>query len=141
MREVGCTPTRIPSRLGEPGSLFSRYKFLQLGLVVVTLLTRTRRELLKRRANDRRAYIFGGFLKPRVTRRPTTSFLFIPRCTTDIHPSPASRRSPRLLSFIRFLPFFPSFSFINKRIAVSWTSYPHPLEGNPVYEYLGGFSV
>lgn len=42
------TGARIPSRLGEPGSLFSRYKFLQLELVVVTLLTRTRRELLKR---------------------------------------------------------------------------------------------
>ena len=53
------TGARIPSRLGEPGSLFSRYKFLQLELVVVTLLTRTRRELLKRLANDRlpRVYI------------------------------------------------------------------------------------
>lgn len=40
------TPTRIPSRLGELGSLFSRYKFLQLQLVVVTLLTGTRCELL-----------------------------------------------------------------------------------------------
>lgn len=45
---VSGTPARIPSRLGEPGSLFSRYKFLQLRLVVVMLLTRTRRELLKR---------------------------------------------------------------------------------------------
>lgn len=45
-KEGLCTPTRIPSRLGEPGSLFSRYKFLQLQLVVVTLLTGTRRELL-----------------------------------------------------------------------------------------------
>lgn len=54
--EVSGTPARIPSRLGEPGSLFSRYKFLQLRLVVVMLLTRTRRELLKRRTIDARIY-------------------------------------------------------------------------------------
>lgn len=63
------SPARIPSRLGEPGSLFSRYKFLQLRLVVVMLLTRTRRELLKRRTIGARIYA-GGFLEPRVTRHP-----------------------------------------------------------------------
>lgn len=103
---LGIHRARIPSRLGEPGSLFSRYKFLQLELVVVTLLTRTRRELLKRLANDQRAYIFGGFLKPRVTRRPTTSFLFIlastqpPLSSSNTH---SSLYSPFILFFFRLL--------------------------------------
>ena len=127
---LGIHRARIPSRLGEPGSLFSRYKFLQLELVVVTLLTRTRRELLKRLANDQRAYIFGGFLKPRVTRRPTTSFLFIlastqpPLSSSNTH---SSLYSPFILFFFRLLineplslaslspflslPFFSSVSF------------------------------
>lgn len=55
--EVSGAPARIPSRLGEPGSLFSRYKFLQLRLVVVMLLTRTRRELLKRRTIGAHIYL------------------------------------------------------------------------------------
>lgn len=63
-------PARIPSRLGEPGSLFSRYKFLQLRLVVVMLLTRTRRELLKRRTIGAYIYISSDFLESRVTRHP-----------------------------------------------------------------------
>lgn len=84
---------RIPSRLGEPGSLFSRYKFLQLRLVVVMLLTRTRRELLKRRTIGAR--IPGDFLEPRVTR----------------HPLRHRRRSPFPTS--RLMRFFSSASFIN----------------------------
>lgn len=67
-RGVSGTPARIPSRLGEPGSLFSRYKFLQLRLVVVMLLTRTRRELLKRRTIG--AYTSAASLNQRVTRYP-----------------------------------------------------------------------
>lgn len=55
---VSGIPARIPSRLGEPGSLFSRYKFLQLRLVVVMLLTRTRRELLKRRTIGAHVHVY-----------------------------------------------------------------------------------
>lgn len=67
--KVSGTPARIPSRLGEPGSLFSRYKFLQLRLVVVMLLTRTRRELLKRQTIGARIYPAAS-LSLSVTRNP-----------------------------------------------------------------------
>lgn len=91
------TPARIPSRLGEPGSLFSRYKFLQLWLVVVMLLTRTRRELLKRRTIGAYIPIPDSFLEPRVTR----------------HPLRHRRQPPLHLAESSSWRFFSSASFIN----------------------------
>lgn len=114
----GGTPARIPNRLGEPGSLFSRYKFLQLRLVVVMLLTRTRRELLKRRAIGGGAYILGGFLEPRVTRHPLRH-----RRQPPLHPRPVGV----------VMRFFSSASFINLplsslSLSLSLSAIPSPLE-------------
>lgn len=94
--EVSGSPARIPSRLGEPGSLFSRYKFLQLRLVVVMLLTRTRRELLKRRTIGARIY-------------PAASLSRASRATpfvTAANPPVTSHR-------VVVMRFFSSASFIN----------------------------
>jgi len=99
---VSGTPARIPSRLGEPGSLFSRYKFLQLRLVVVMLLTRTRRELLKRRT-------IGAYT-------PAASLSRASRATSLRH----RRRSP-LHHRRRFVVarFFSPASFINPGMRIS----------------------
>lgn len=78
------TPARIPSRLGEPGSLFSRYKFLQLRLVVVMLLTRTRRELLKRRTIGARTYPAASL------NRASRATPFVTAANPPSPPSPSS---------------------------------------------------
>jgi len=97
---VSDTPARIPSRLGEPGSLFSRYKFLQLRLVVVMLLTRTRRELLKRRTIGTRIYPAASL------SRASRATLFVTAANPRRHISPsrcrhASFRRLRLLTPVR----------------------------------------
>lgn len=111
---VSGASARIPSRLGEPGSLFSRYKFLQLRLVVVMLLTRTRRELLKRRTIDARIYPAASLSRasrviPFVTAaNPSPPPLLLP----SLHPiessSCASFRRLRLLTPV-CAPSFESF--------------------------------
>lgn len=96
MGVVSGIPVRIPSRLGEPGSLFSRYKFLQLRLVVVMLLTRTRRELLKRRTIGARIY-------------PAASLSRASRATPFV-----TAADPRYITTSRrLMRFFSSASFIN----------------------------
>jgi len=99
-REVSGTLARIPSRLGEPGSLFSRYKFLQLRLVVVMLLTWTRRELLKRRTIGARST---DFLDPRVTRHPLRQHRCIPRYIPSSSLSSSSSTSRASFHQLRLL--------------------------------------
>lgn len=114
------TGARIPSRLGEPGSLFSRYKFLQLELVVVTLLTRTRRELLKRRRTIGARIYSAASLNPASRAALPTSFLFIPasapppRRSHPLTPPLSLPATPFILLFFRLLinepvslPFLP----------------------------------
>lgn len=123
------TPARIPSRLGEPGSLFSRYKFLQLRLVVVMLLTRTRRELLKRRTIGARIYL-GGFLEPRVTRHPLRHRRQPPFPPPPPPPSPILVTSRRVV----VMRFFSSASFINPSMRTLFWS-PLTLELYPKDKY------
>lgn len=100
---------RIPSRLVEPGSLFSRYKFLQLRLVVVMVLTWTRRELLKRRTIGARAtYPVVGFLEPRVTRHLLRQCRCHPPHPSSLPPPHphymlATQRRTRTLLFVSFV--------------------------------------
>jgi len=109
MGVVSGIPARIPSRLGEPGSLFSRYKFLQLRLVVVMLLTRTRRELLKRRTIGARIYPAASL--SRASR--ATPFV----TAADPRYIPTSRRLMRFFSFINLatFPLAPKLHLKNKQ--------------------------
>lgn len=85
------TPTRIPSRLSEPGSLFSRYKFLQLRLVVVTLLTRTRRELLSASTKRHALAPSPSYLSLALPRSRFYSFLARPLFSRRVQPRAVDR--------------------------------------------------